>query len=69
MQTLELMLQSLKFEFDNKSIIYQAIAQSKRGTADFADYLIGAVNCDRGCTHTVNFDRQLKTAKRFEVLD
>ena len=69
MQTLELMLQSPKFEFENKSIIYQAIASSKQGTADFADYLIGAVNHDNGCIHTFTFDRKLKVAKRFKVLD
>ena len=68
-QTLELMLQSPKFEFENRSIIYQAIALSKKGTADFADYLIGSANHDRGCINTVTFDRKLKTAKKFEVLE
>ncbi len=69
MRTLELMLQSPKFEFENRSIIYQAIALSKKGKADFADYLIGAVNHENRCIHTVTFDRKLKTAKRFEVLE
>lgn len=69
MQALELMLQSPKFEFENRSIIYQAIALTKKGTADFADYLIGVVNYEDGCIHTVTFDRQLKTAKKFKVLD
>ncbi len=68
-RTLELMLQSPKFKFENKSTIYQAIALSKKGTADFADYLIGSVNHHQGCIHTVTFDRKLKTVKRFEVLD
>ena len=68
-QTLELMLQSPKFEFENRSIIYQAIALSKKRKADFADYLIGSVNHHHGCIHTVTFDRKLKTAKRFKVLN
>ena len=68
-QTLELMLQSSKFEFENRAIIYQAIALSKKGTADFADYLIGSANHHHGCIQTVTFDRKLKTAKRFQVLD
>ena len=36
------MLQSSKFKLENRAIIYQAIALSKKGTADFADYLIGS---------------------------
>ncbi|MBE9046072.1 type II toxin-antitoxin system VapC family toxin [Pleurocapsales cyanobacterium LEGE 10410] len=69
MRTLELILQSPKFEFENKSVIYQAINLTKQGTADFADYLIGAINHYHGCIHTVTFDRKLKSAKRFEVLE
>ena len=69
METLELMLQSPKFEFENRSIIYQAISATKQGKADFADYLIGAVNHHHGAIHTVTFDRKLKTVKRFKVLD
>jgi predicted nucleic-acid-binding protein len=69
MQTLELMLQSSKFEFENRSIIYQAINLTKQGKADFADYLISTVNHHHGCIHTVTYDRKLKTAKRFEVLE
>ena len=69
MQTLELMLQSSKFEFENRSNIYQAIALTKQGKADFADYLIGSVNHHHGCIHTVTFDRKLKSANRFKVID
>ncbi len=69
MRTLELMLQSPKFEFENKSVIYQAINLTKQGKADFADYLIGAVNHYHKCDRTVTFDRQLKSAKRFEILE
>ena len=69
MDTLELMLQSSKFEFENRSIIYQALSATKQGKADFADYLIGAVSHHHGAIHTVTFDRKLKTIKRFKVLD
>ena len=69
MKTLELMLQSPKFDFENRSIIYQALSATKQGKADFADYLIGAVNHHQGAIHTVTFDRKLKTIKRFQVLD
>lgn len=69
MRTLELMLQSPKFEFENKSIIYQAINLTKQGQADFADYLIGAVNQHHGAIDTVTFDHKLKSAKKFKVLE
>jgi predicted nucleic-acid-binding protein len=69
MKTLELMLQSPKFEFENKSVIYRAISLTKQGKADFADYLIGELNYQRGFLETVTFDRKLKTAKRFKVLE
>lgn len=69
MGTLELMLQSPKFEFENKSIIYQAINLTKQGKADFADYLIAGVNQHHGAIHTVTFDRKLKSAKKFKVLE
>ncbi|WP_036483109.1 PIN domain-containing protein [Myxosarcina sp. GI1] len=68
MRTLELILQSPKFEFENKSVIYQAISLARQGTADFAAYLIGAINHHYKGDRTVTFDRQLKTVKRFEVL-
>ena len=78
LKTLELMLATAKFEFENRSVIYQAIAQclakgeiafTKQGKADFADYLIGAIDHENGCIHTVTFERKLKTAKRFKVLE
>lgn len=69
MQAMELMLQSPKFEFENPSVVYQAIANTRQGKADFADYLIGAVNHHYGCLYTATFDRKLKTARRFQVLN
>lgn len=69
MQVLELMLQSPKFKFENRSNIYQAIALSKKGSVDFADYLIGTVNHENGCMHTVTFDRKLKPATKFKLLE
>ncbi|MEL7011365.1 MAG: hypothetical protein AAGM29_22665, partial [Cyanobacteria bacterium J06588_4] len=60
---------SPKFKFETRSTIYQAIALTKKGTADFADYLISAVDHENGCMHSVTFDRKLKPAIKFEVLE
>lgn len=69
LQTLELILQSSKFEFTNRTVIYQAIKLNKLGKADFADYLIGAVNHNRECSKTVTFDRKLTGEKWYLVLE
>ena len=69
LQTLELILQSSKFEFTNRTVIDRAIKLNKLGKADFADYLIGAVNHDRECSETVTFDRKLVGEKWYLVLD
>ena len=65
LNTLEMMLQSPTFEFENRSIVYQALQRAKQGRADFSDYLIGAIATHAGCQETVSFDRKLKGEKGF----
>ncbi len=69
LDTLELILQSSKFEFTNRTVIYQAIKFTRLGKADFADYLIGAVNHNCQCSKTVTFDRKLTGEKWYQVLN
>lgn len=66
LNTLEAMLQSSAFEFENRSNIYQALQRTKQGRADFSDYLIGAIAHQAGCQKTVTFDRKLKGEKGFD---
>ncbi|WP_172657318.1 PIN domain-containing protein [Myxosarcina sp. GI1] len=68
-KTIELMLQSPKFDFEDKSLVYQAISDTKQGNADFADYLIGAIDNKNNCQYTVTFDRKLNKVKRFNLLE
>ena len=65
LSTLEMMLQSPAFEFENRSVVYQALQRAKQGRADFSDYLIGAIATHAGCQETVSFDRKLKGEKGF----
>ncbi|MGL4618296.1 PIN domain-containing protein [Chroococcidiopsis sp.] len=65
LNTLEMMLQSPTFEFENRSAVYQAFQRAKQGRADFSDYLIGAIATHAGCQETVSFDRKLKGEKGF----
>ncbi|WP_017740666.1 PIN domain-containing protein [Scytonema hofmannii] len=66
--TLEMILQSSGFEFENRSIVYQALQRTKQGRSDFSDYLIGAIAQQVSCTETVTFDRKLRGDKGFRCL-
>lgn len=69
LNVLEMMLQSSGFEFENRSVVYQAIQRTKQGSADFSDYLIGAIAQQAGCNETVTFDRKLRREKGFRCLE
>ena len=69
LKIIELLLQSSKLNFANRTVIYQALRLNKLGKADFADYLIGAVNHNYECNITVTFDRKLKGEKWYRVLN
>ena len=69
LKIIELLLQSSKLEFADRTIIYQALRLNQSGKADFADYLIGAVNHFYHCSVTVTFDQKLKDEKWYQVLD
>ena len=66
LNTLEIMLQSPTFEFENRSVVYQALQRAKQGRADFSDYIIGAIATHAGCQETVSFDRKLKGERGFK---
>jgi predicted nucleic-acid-binding protein len=68
-QTIEMMLQCAVFELENRSVVYQALQRFKQGSADFSDYLIGAVAQQSGCTTTATFDRKLRDDKGFNLLE
>jgi predicted nucleic-acid-binding protein len=66
--TLERMLRTPSFEFEQRSLIYQAIQKTQQGQADFSDYLIGVIHGNQGCRETVSFDRKLKGQPGFRLL-
>ena len=69
LRIIELLLQSSKLNFANRTVVYQALRLNRSGKADFADYLIGAVNHSHECTITVTFDRKLKGEEWYQVLN
>lgn len=66
---LEKILVTKQFEFEQKDIIRQSLSDYAQGKGDFADYLIGRINLACGCISTVTFDRALKNASTFNLLD
>ncbi|MEB3340164.1 hypothetical protein [Okeania sp.] len=68
-KTLEMILQSTVFELENPSVVYQAIEQTKQGSADFSDYLIGAIPRQVGCLETVTFDKKFIGELGFNYLE
>jgi predicted nucleic-acid-binding protein len=68
LKTFDLMLATRQFEVGDKDLVRDALEAFRSGRADFADYLIGAVGRDAGCTETVTFDRRLRGAAGFRVL-
>lgn len=68
LEIIELMIQTSKFEFEDRSLVYQALQRTKQGRADFSDYLIGTIGSHTGSTETVTFDRKLRGEDGFRCL-
>jgi predicted nucleic-acid-binding protein len=67
--TINLMLQCSTFEFENRSVVYQALQRLQQGKADFSDYLIGGIAQQFQCSSTATFDRKLQNEKGFDVFE
>jgi predicted nucleic-acid-binding protein len=66
--TLDRILATQQFEILDKDRVREAFEVYRSGGADFADYLIGAVNRAAGCDETATFDRRLRGEAGFRVL-
>lgn len=66
--TLEKILRTNHFDFENKAAAWRAFQQFQKGKADFSDYLIGTTNQQIGCTETVTFDTKLQDVEGFRLL-
>jgi len=54
---IESLLTSDSLEVQNEQQVFEAAFALKRGTGEFEDALIGALNSWSGCSHTLTFDR------------
>ena len=65
---LEQILSGSQFKFEDKAALHECIQQMKVGAADFADYLIGIINQQAGCSETATFDAKLQGSRNFQLL-
>ena len=67
-EVVQALLDTDAFQFENRLAVQSAIGQMQQGKAGLADYLIGFLNQQAGCTKTVTFDRKLTGEEYWAVL-
>jgi predicted nucleic-acid-binding protein len=65
---LESLLAADSLEVQNEQQVFEAVFALKRGTGEFEDALIGALNARAGCTHTLTFDRKATRLPHFQLI-
>ena len=65
---IEHILQISQFSIENSQVIWQALTDYKRGSADFADYVVGRTNTFNNCDETVTFDKKAGKSNGFALL-
>ena len=66
--TLARLLDTAQLVVEHADVARRALEDYRRGTGDFADYVIGWRNRENGCAETVTFDRALRRSRLFRVL-
>jgi predicted nucleic-acid-binding protein len=65
---LERILHTVEFDIADRTTVWQAFEDYRRGLGDFADCYIGRANEAANCDTTFTFDKGLKGNPRFTVL-
>jgi predicted nucleic-acid-binding protein len=65
---IEQLLAADSLEVQNEQQVFEAAFALKRGTGEFEDALIGALNTWAGCSRTWTFDRRAARLPHFQVL-
>jgi predicted nucleic-acid-binding protein len=65
---LENLLAADSLEVQNEQQVFDAVFVLKRGTGDFEDALIAALNAWEGCSHTLTFDRKAARLPHFRAI-
>ena len=65
---IEHLLAADSLEVQNEQQVFEATFALKRGTGEFEDALIGALNVWAGCSRTLTFDRETARLPYFQVM-
>jgi predicted nucleic-acid-binding protein len=65
---LENLLAADTLEVQNEQQVFEAVFALKRGTGEFEDALIGALNACTGCPHTLTFDKRALRMPYFQLI-
>lgn len=66
---LENLLAADSLQIQNEQQVFEAAFALKRGTGEFEDALIGALNAWSGCSHTLTFDRRAMRLPYFQAIE
>jgi predicted nucleic-acid-binding protein len=67
-EALEGLLHTSIFEVQQRNLVRKALSRYRDGRADFADWLLGLIHQDAGCSETWTFDTCLEKARGFALL-
>ncbi|WP_031388652.1 PIN domain-containing protein [Desulfonatronum thiodismutans] len=62
-EVLDAILAASELKVENEQVVRSALAHFRRGSADFADYVITLGHRDAGCEATYSFDQKLAKNK------
>jgi predicted nucleic-acid-binding protein len=65
---IENLLTADSLEVQNEQQVFEAAFALKRGTGEFEDALIAALNAWTGCSHTLTFDRKAARLPHFQAI-
>ena len=65
---LEHLLAAESLEVQNGQQVFEAAFALKRGTGEFEDALVGALNAWAGCSHTLTFDKRALRMPYFQLI-
>lgn len=65
--TLDLVLDTAVFAVERSDLLRRCVDQFRTGKARLADYVIGAIAMEAGCTVTLTLDRDLAGCRGFQI--
>jgi predicted nucleic-acid-binding protein len=65
---LEKILKIEQFNIQGLEIVWRALKEFKKSSADFADCLLAQINLANGCEHSVTFDKKASSGRGYRLL-